>query len=199
MSSGNLFHAVGAATWNTLSPSLSLVRGDFWSVRNATMHDQDDPIQMSTCRVENPELGRWSTSRREDRACIRSSVRSGANAVLSTRKWRDLVALSPGSTELMHSARVEKALEYYPVIQLEMHCNSLVWTEKMQKLELRDLTVGPETFAKHLKTHLFRVVFFWWSLHFWVCVIFLGCVTKCNNNNNNIQGRSKSLLLNKKK
>ena len=27
-------------------------------------------------------------------------------------------------------------------------------------VELRDLTVGPATFAKHLKTHLFRVVFF---------------------------------------
>ena len=27
-------------------------------------------------------------------------------------------------------------------------------------VELRDLRVGPETFAKHLKTHLFRVVFF---------------------------------------
>ena len=27
-------------------------------------------------------------------------------------------------------------------------------------VELRDLSVGPETFAKHLKTHLFRVGFF---------------------------------------
>ena len=27
-------------------------------------------------------------------------------------------------------------------------------------VELRDLTVSPVTFAKHLKTHLFRVVFF---------------------------------------
>ena len=27
-------------------------------------------------------------------------------------------------------------------------------------VELRDLTVSPATFAKHLKTHLFRVVFF---------------------------------------
>ena len=27
-------------------------------------------------------------------------------------------------------------------------------------VELRDLTVGPATFAKHLKTHLFRVGFF---------------------------------------
>ena len=27
-------------------------------------------------------------------------------------------------------------------------------------VELRDLTVGPETFAKHLKTHLFKVGFF---------------------------------------
>ena len=27
-------------------------------------------------------------------------------------------------------------------------------------VELRDLTVGPATFAEHLKTHLFRVVFF---------------------------------------
>ena len=27
-------------------------------------------------------------------------------------------------------------------------------------VELRDLSVGPETFAKHLKMHMFRVVFF---------------------------------------
>ena len=27
-------------------------------------------------------------------------------------------------------------------------------------VELRDLTVSPATFAKHLKTHLFRVGFF---------------------------------------
>ena len=27
-------------------------------------------------------------------------------------------------------------------------------------VKLRDLSVGPETFVKHLKTHLFRVVFF---------------------------------------
>ena len=27
-------------------------------------------------------------------------------------------------------------------------------------VELRDLSVGPLTFAKHLKTHLFRVGFF---------------------------------------
>ena len=27
-------------------------------------------------------------------------------------------------------------------------------------VELRDLSIGPETFARHLKTHLFRAVFF---------------------------------------
>ena len=32
------------------------------------------------------------------------------------------------------------------------------WNELPVKL--RDLTVSPATFAKHLKTHLFRVVFF---------------------------------------
>ena len=39
-------------------------------------------------------------------------------------------------------------------------------------VELRDLSIGPETFAKHLQTHLFRVGFFWWSMHFWVCLTF---------------------------
>ena len=54
------------------------------------MHGQDDPTQMSTCRADSTELGRWSTSRREDRVCIRSSVWSGTQAVLSTLEWRDL-------------------------------------------------------------------------------------------------------------
>ena len=37
---------------------------------------------------------------------------------------------------------------------------------------LRDLSVGPETFARHLKTHLFRGWFFWLGTHFWVCITF---------------------------
>ena len=47
---------------------------------------------------------------------------------------------------------------------------SSCWNEL--PVDLRDLTVGPATFAKHLKKHLFRVGFFWWSTHFWVCVTF---------------------------
>ena len=39
-------------------------------------------------------------------------------------------------------------------------------------VDLRDRTVGPETIAKHLKTHLFRVGFSWCSTQFWVCVTF---------------------------
>ena len=37
---------------------------------------------------------------------------------------------------------------------------------------LGDLSVGPETFARCLKTHLFRAGFFWLSTHFWVCIKF---------------------------
>ena len=70
-------------------------RQDFWCVQSATMHDQVDPIQMSTCRAESTELGCWSTSRREDRVCNQSSVWSGANAFLSMLKlsyYRDSYA-----------------------------------------------------------------------------------------------------------
>ena len=37
---------------------------------------------------------------------------------------------------------------------------------------LRDLSVGSETFARRLKTHLFRKDFFWLGTHFWVCITF---------------------------
>ena len=43
-------------------------------------------------------------------------------------------------------------------------------------VELRDLSVGPETFANYPKTHLFRVYIFFskWSTHFRVCLTFCG-------------------------
>ena len=42
---------------------------------------------------------------------------------------------------------------------------------------LRDLSVGPETFARHLKTHLFRVGFSDQARTFKFVLHFVGCVT----------------------
>ena len=42
---------------------------------------------------------------------------------------------------------------------------------------LRDMSVGPETFARHLKTHLFRAGFSDQARTFEFVLHFVGCVT----------------------
>ena len=74
--------------------------------------------------------------------CTKGSAVSGRSALRSAVRG-DLVV--PGQ-------RTDWGLRAFAVP------GSSCWNEL--SVELRDLSVGPETFAKHLKTHLFRVVFF---------------------------------------
>jgi len=52
-------------------------------------------------------------------------------------------------------------------------------------VELGDLSVYPETFVKHVKTHMFRIVFSDGTRTFEFVKQFVGCGIKCKTKNNN--------------